>query len=126
LPDVAGCIRPCMRQPPMEEDELARIQDKIRDSLARKLVEATLGLKSISAQAERPEISEDVRQLLCDCNPPLPSLVAMFAESDAVAACLDDEAQGMMELTPEHTLSITFSPVDVARVRYAFRTFGVV
>src|SRR5206468_6262228 len=70
LPDVAGCIPPCMRQPPMEEDELARIQDKIRDSLARKLVEATLGLKSISAQAERPDLSEDVRQLLCDCNRP--------------------------------------------------------
>src|SRR3989449_9188926 len=87
LPDVAGCIPPCMKLVPIEEHELARIKDKIRDPLARKLVEATLSLERTSGQAERPEISEDVSQLLCDCNPPLPSLLALFAESDAVAAC---------------------------------------
>ena len=125
LPDVAGCIPPYMRQSSVEGHELARIKDKIRDPLARKLVEATLSLEHTSGQAERPEISEDVSQLLCDCNPPLPSLVAVFAESDAVAACLDDEAQGMMELTPEPNLIIPFSPGDAASVHSASRTFAV-
>ena len=109
----------------MDKHELAWIQDKIRDSLARKLVEAAVGLERVSAQAERPVMSEDVRQLLCDCNPPLPSVVVVFAESDPVAACLDDEAQGMMEMTPEPNLIIPFSPGDAASVHSAFRTFAV-
>ena len=125
LPDVAGCIPPCVRLVPMEEHELGRIKDKIRDPLARKLVEAALGLKRTSGQAERPEMSEDVGQLLCDCNPPLPSLLALFTESDAVAACLDEEAQGMMEVTPEPNLIIPFSPGDAASVQSVFRTFAV-
>ena len=125
LPDVAGGIPSCMRQAPMEEGKLAQIKDKIHDPLARKLVEAALGLERVSAQAERPDLSEDVRQLLCDCNPPLPSLLALFAESDAVAACFDEEAQGMMEVTPEPNLIIPFSPGDAASVQSAFRTFAV-
>jgi len=125
LPDVAGGIPSCMRQAPMEEGKLAQIKDKIHDPLARKLVEAALGLERVSAQAERPDLSEDVRQLLCDCNPPLPSLLALFTESDAVAACLDEEAQGMMEVTPEPNLIIPFSPGDAASVQSAFRTFAV-
>jgi hypothetical protein len=125
LPDVAGCIPPCMRQSSMEGHELARIKDKNRDPLARKLVEAAFDLERVSTQAERPELSEDVRQLLCDCNPPLPSLLALFAESDAVAACLDEEAQGMMEVTPEANLIIPFRPGDEASVHSAFRAFAV-
>ncbi len=57
--------------------------------------------------------------------PPLPSLLALFAESDAVAACLDDEAQGMMEVTPEPNLIIPFRPNYTASVHSAFRTFAV-
>jgi hypothetical protein len=125
LPDVAGCIPPCMGLVPIEEHELARINDTMHDPLARKLVEAALSLERTSGQAERPEISEDVSQLLCDCNPPLPSLLAVFAESDAVAACLDEEAQGMMEVTPEPNLIIPFRPGDAATVHSAFRTFAV-
>jgi hypothetical protein len=125
IPDLAGCIPPSMRQETLEEDELAHVQDKIRDPLARKLIEAAVGLARVSAQAERPQLNEDIGQLLSDCNPPLPSLLAIFAEADAVAACFDEEAQGMTEVTPEPNLIIPFDPTNLESVQRAFRVFGV-
>jgi hypothetical protein len=51
-------------------------------------------LDRMSAQAERPELDDDTGQQLSDCNPPLPCLLAVFAEGDPVSASFDDEAQG--------------------------------
>ena len=41
---------------------------------------------------------------------PLPSLLLVFKQHDAIAACFDEESQHMLEGTPEPTLSIVFSP----------------
>jgi hypothetical protein len=65
-----------------------------------KLVEAVLNLERVSVQAKRPDLGDDIGQQLSDCNPPLPSLLAFFAEGDSVAAALDEEAQGMLEVIP--------------------------
>ena len=48
-----------------------------------KLVDAVIALDHLSAQAERPELDDNIRQQLSDCNPPLPCLLAVFAEGDA-------------------------------------------
>jgi hypothetical protein len=125
LPDVAGSIPPCMKQETLEGDDLLHVTNEIRDPLARRLIEGAVGLDQLSAHAVRPDISEDIGMLLSDCNPPLPSLVALFAESDPVAACLDEEAQGMMEVTPEPNLIVPFNPGDAKSVRSAFKVFGV-
>jgi hypothetical protein len=125
LPDVAKSIPPCMRLTALDEGELAHARDRIDDPRASKLVEAALALDHLSTQAERPELGEDIGQLLSDCNPPLPSALAVFAESDAIAACFDDEAQAMMELTPEPNLIIPFDPGIPGNVRDAFHAFGV-
>jgi hypothetical protein len=125
IPDVQGSIPVCMRQAALDEDELAHLKGTINDSLASKLVEAAIFLDRVSAQAKRPEISEDIGQQLSDCNPPLPCLLALFAEGDPVAAAFDEEAQGMLEVTPEPNLIIPFDPTDVDSVRVAFRVFGV-
>jgi hypothetical protein len=125
IPDVQGAIPACMRQTALDEGELAQLKDKISDPFAMTLVEAVLSLERLSAQAERPELGDDVGQQLSDCNPPLPCLLAIFAEADSVAACFDEDAQGMLEVTPEPNLIIPFDPTETESVREAFQVFGV-
>ena len=112
IPDVQGSIPPCMRQTALDEGELAHLKGKINDPLAAKLVEAALNLDCLSAQAKRPELGDDIGQQLSDCNPPLPCLLALFAEGDGVEACFTEEAEGMLEVTPEPNLIIPFDPTQ--------------
>ena len=125
IPDVQGSIPACVRQPALDENELAHLKDEITDPLPAKLVEAAINLERVSAQAKRPEISEDIAQQLSDCNPPLPCLLAMFAEGDSVGAAFDEEAAGMLEVTPEPNLIIPFDPTSTVSVHDAFRVLGV-
>jgi hypothetical protein len=125
IPDVEGSIPPCMRRTALDEGELAHLKDKINDPLAKKLVEAALALDHLSAQAKRPELDDDIGQQLSDCNPPLPCLLAVFTEADAIAACFDEEAEGMMEVTPEPNIIIPFDPANTESVRRTFHMFGV-
>jgi hypothetical protein len=125
IPDVQGAIPACMRQRALDEGGLGRLKHKIDDPLATKLADAVLALDHLSAQANRPELDDDIGQQLADCNPPLPCLLAVFAEGDAIAACFDEEAQGMMEVTPEPNLIIPFDPADTESLRDAFHVFGV-
>src|ERR1035437_3068758 len=106
LPDVAGSIPPCMGQEALNEGELAHLKDRINDPIVTKLVGATLALDHLSAQAERPELDDELGQELSDCNAPLPCLLAVFAESDAISASFDEDAQGMMEVGPEPNIII--------------------
>jgi hypothetical protein len=50
---------------------------------------------------------------------PLPSLLVVFKQHDAVAACFDEESQHMLEGSSESTLSVVFSPHDDAEVQKA-------
>jgi hypothetical protein len=50
---------------------------------------------------------------------PLPSLLVVFKQHDAVAACFDEESQHMLESSPQPTLSIVFSPHDDSEVQKA-------
>jgi hypothetical protein len=125
IPDVQGSIPACMRQTALDEAELAHLEDSITDPLATRLLKAALSLERLSAQAKRPELGDDIGQQLSDCNPPLPCLLAIFAEDDSVAACFDEDAQGMLEVTPEPNLIIPFDPTETESVRKAFHEFGV-
>jgi hypothetical protein len=125
LPDVEGSIPPCLRQEALNEGELAHLKDKINDPLAKDIVETVLSLDHLSAQAERPDLDDNIREELSDCNPPLPCLLAIFAESDAISAAFDEDAQGMMEVEPEPNIIIPFDPTDTASVQRTFHTFGV-
>ncbi len=125
LPDIAGSIPACMRQPALEQAELAQLKGKIDDPLALRLLNAALELDRVSAQAARLELDDDVGEQLSDCNPPLPCLLALFNEADAIAVLFDEEAQGMLEVTPEPNLLVPFDPRDAENVRNAFQVFGV-
>jgi hypothetical protein len=125
IPDVQASLPACMRQPALNENELACLRGTVNDPLAAKLVEAAINLDRVSAQAKRPELGDDIGQQLSDCNPPLPCLLAQFAEADSVAAAFDEEADGMLEVTPEPNLIIQFDPSDTEGVRSAFQLLGV-
>ena len=124
-PDVEGSIPPCMRLEALDEGELADLKDNMNDPRAKKLVEAALALDHLSAQAKRPELDDDIGQQLSDCNPPLPCLLAVFAEADQISASFDEEAEGMMEVTPEPNLIIPFDPTKTDSVQQTFHVFGV-
>jgi hypothetical protein len=49
----------------------------------------------------------------------LPSLLVVFKQHDAIAACFDEESQHMLEGSSEPTLSIVFSPHNDAEVQQA-------
>jgi hypothetical protein len=125
LPDVEGSIPPCMRQTVLNDGEIADLMGKINNPLALKLVNAVLALNHLSAQVERPDVDENIAQQLSDCNPPLPCLLAVFADSDAIAGCFDEEAQGMMEVEPEPNVIIPFDPTNTESVHRTFHTFGI-
>jgi len=125
LPDVEGSIPPSMRQAVLIDGELAHLVDRINDPITKKLVNAVIALDHLSAQTERPELDDNIRQELSDCNPPLPCLLAVFAEGDPVSASFDEEAQGMMEVEPEPNIIIPFDPTDTASVQRTFHMFGV-
>ena len=122
--DVAGSIPPCMRETVLNERELALLKDKISNPLAQTLVNAVLALNHLSTQAERPDLDDNIREELSDCNPPLPCLLAVFAEGDAIAGCFE-EAQGMMEVEPEPNIIIPFDPTNTESVQRTFHMFGV-
>jgi hypothetical protein len=53
---------------------------------------------------------------------PLPSLLVVFKEHDAIVACFDEESQYMLEGTAEPALGVIFSPRKPNEVRRAART----
>jgi hypothetical protein len=52
---------------------------------------------------------------------PLPSLLIVFREHDAIAACFDEESQYMLEGSAEPILGVVFSPRKPDEVRRAMR-----
>ena len=67
-----------------------------------------------------------MREELGDTNPPLPSLLAVFVEGDAVEGSFDEDSQTMMEATPEPSVILPFSAHEPESARQACRTFGVI
>src|ERR1039458_8758441 len=113
-------IPPCLAQQVLNEGDLAHLMDKINNPLAIKLMNGVLALNHLSAQAERPDLDQNIAQGLSDCNPPLPCLLAVFEDGDAIAGCFDEEAEGMMEVEPEPNIIIPFAPTNTESVQQTF------
>src|SRR5664279_4829762 len=64
LPDVEGSIPPSMRQAVLNDGEVAHLVDRINDPITKKLVNAVIALDHLSAQTERPELDDNIRQEL--------------------------------------------------------------
>ncbi|HLY62535.1 MAG TPA: hypothetical protein VKV95_17475 [Terriglobia bacterium] len=126
IPNVEGSIPPYMNRRQIGRRGLRKVAYQAKKKQVRAILTALLELSEISDQAKRPELTDEMREELCDTNPALPSLLAVFAQNDAIEGCFDEEAQNMMEVTPEPSVIIPLNALDRESVLYAFRTLGVV
>src|SRR6202035_1250147 len=97
---------------------------KLKGREVEDLLDASVELARVSALAERPEVTNEMREELCDTNPPLPSLLAVFAAGDLIEGSFDEESQTMLEVTPEPSVIIPLNALDPKTVQSAFLAFG--
>jgi len=122
IADVAAATPACMKQKPLSSRSHRRIRMKLQASPASAIVKATLDLERASQRAKRPPFTDDMGEQLADSNPPLPSMLVVFSEADAIEAHFDDECQNMAEASPEPNLIIPLNAFDRITVNTAFRT----
>ena len=125
IPDVEGCIPECLKRKRLGRSEMAKLGSRIKRTEARKLVTGVVDMAKAAESAERPELTEETSEQLCDTNPPLPGLMAVFSENDAVEGCFDEDMQNAFECMPEPSLIIPFDVRDLGSIRGAFEIFGV-
>lgn len=121
LPDVERSIPACMRRRSLSRTTVERIFTKMPRSLAKCLVEQVLELDTLAAQSSRPPLSGEDSESLQDCGEPLPSLLAVFEQHDAIEGQFDEEAQGMLEVAPEPNAIIRVEACGPDTVSEAFR-----
>jgi hypothetical protein len=121
FPEVDKALPKCIRRSLKHESEHwrldyrrllwrhrnARYQDWIR------LVEVIAKLARVSARSFGPEDYDGYYD-----SPPLPALLIVFEEHDAVAACFDEESQHMLESSAEPAFCAVFT-LDNAEQRSA-------
>ena len=125
MPDRGSILPPCMKERPLGPRQLKSLLSGLtpKDPVAR-LLQGTLELQSAARSVHLPPLPEAVRELFCDCNPPVPVLLAIYRTGDAIEACFDDERQSMLELTPEPWPLIAFNGTDPQSTLHAFRCLG--
>lgn len=126
LPAIGRAIPAGVRRCPLSRRGAVKVAEACADRAVRSLIEAVLEVDESSSKAKRPELSPEAQESLMDCNPPLPSLLAVFQPHDAIEGCFDDESQGMLECTPEPNLILPFRIADIESVGSAFRTLAVI
>ncbi len=126
IADVAASTPACMKQKPLSSGSLRHILRRVAGTKVRAIMEATLELHRASKRARRPPFIDNMREQLADSNPPLPSVLVVFSESDAIEAHFDDESQNMTEASPEPNLIIPLNAADHGTVKIAFTTVAVV
>ena len=128
LPDVAAAIPHCLRKKwnPLKERFIEKLLGTTHDRKVRALLEELLQLSAASLAAKRPGMGEFAEAQLIDANPPVPALVAVFEQHDAVEGCFDGESQGMLECPPEPNVILPCRVADADSVGEAFRLLGVI
>lgn len=125
IPDVDACTPECLKRKRLGRSEVAKIGSRIKRTEARRLVTGVVDMAKAAERAERPKLTDEMSEQLFDTNPPLPGLVAVFSENDAVEGCFDEDMQNAFECTPEPGVIIPFDVRDLGSVRGAFEIFGV-
>ncbi|MFN9296677.1 MAG: hypothetical protein ACK6DZ_03085 [Acidobacteriota bacterium] len=109
LPNIEASIPECVRRKPLSARGLARVMNTLEDDRAQQLMEQAVELARMSNSVDPPAIDDETRDLLSDCGEPVPALVAVFEEHDAIEGSFDEESQGMLELTPEPNLILSLN-----------------
>jgi hypothetical protein len=126
IADVAGSVPACMKHKALSLEGFRKFAVQAISSEARAVIAATLDLHCASGRTKRPEFTDEIREQLADSNPPLPSVLLVFAENDGIEGQFDDESQNMMECAPEPNLVISLNAFDRGSVQSAFTTLAAV
>jgi len=125
LPDRNSILPACMKRKPLGGRSLrATLSGMKPESRVARLLGATQELERVSESVKLPEIPEPIRELFYDCNPPVPVLLAIYQQGDAIEASFDDESQSMQEATPEPWPLIPFDGTDAKSTEQAFYCLG--
>ena len=125
LPDRGSILPPCMKARPLRPRQLSALLSGMTiNDLAARLLKAAIELQSVASRVQPPPISNQVREVLGDCNAPVPVLLVIYRAGDAIEACFDDERQTMLELTPEPWPLIPFNGSDPESTAEAFQCLG--
>lgn len=126
LPDIDRCLPKSVKRRPLSRRTLDAMIPAIKDSVSRELIELAVELDWLSSQSARPEVGDDVRELIINCGEPVPAVLAVFERTDAIEGCFDEDCQGMLELTPEPNLIVPFDGQTESDVRSAFGILSAV
>ena len=126
IADVAASTPACMKQKPLSWRSFRQIGAQAKGSEARALIAAMLELRQVSEKAKRPAFTDDMGEQLADSNPPLPCVLVVFSEADAIEAHFDDESQNTTEASPEPNLIIPLNAFDRSTVNMAFTVVAAV
>jgi hypothetical protein len=120
LPNIEASIPECVRCKPLSPRGLARVMNTLKDDRARDLMDQAVELARMSNSIDPPRVDEETRDLLSDCGEPVPALVAVFEEHDTIEGSFDEESQGMLEVTPEPNLILSFNGTHSRSISAAF------
>lgn len=109
LPDIDRCLPKSAKRRPLSRRTLGTLVQGIKDPLARKLIDLAIEMDRVSCRRERPEIDDELNELLIDCGEPVPALLAVVERSDPIEGCFDEDCQTMLEVTPTPNLIIPFN-----------------
>ena len=126
LPDIERCLPKSMKRKPMSRRTLAAMTPEIKNPVVRQLLALAVELDRTSCRRERPEMDDDIRELLMDCGEPVPALLAVFERSDSIEGCFDEDCQTMLEVTPSPNFIIPFSGETREGVLGAFACLATV
>jgi hypothetical protein len=124
FPEVEKALPECIRKTQKREspDWKARDRDLLRRFHNGKFSSWFERLRRIQRLSRLPlKQSREYLELGYYDDPPLPSLLVVFKEHDAISACFDEEGQSMMEGTAEPAVCVAFSPRQPEQVRHAMR-----
>ena len=65
------------------------MRSRVKGRDAKSILEEVIELARISEQADRPELTDEMREEMGDMNSPLPGLLAVFKSDDAIEGCFD-------------------------------------
>ncbi|MGI8743639.1 MAG: hypothetical protein ACR2NN_13915, partial [Bryobacteraceae bacterium] len=125
LPSREDILPQCLTRRPLGDRALRSLLARLATpSNVARLMRAAQDLDSVSQRVDRIVIPPHIVEIFSDMNPPVPVLLAIFREGDAIEACFDEERQYMLELQPEPWPLLPFSATDASSIRTAFDCLG--
>ena len=126
IADVAASTPACMKQKPLSLKSFCRMEAQTKGKGAKALITAALDLEQVSASMRRPKFSDDMREQLMDANSPLPAILVVFSENDAIEALFEDDSQSWGEASSEPNLILPLSALNPESIQSALHILGVV